>query len=57
MVQVPAAISVAVEPETVQMAGVVDVKLTDRPELAVAVNPTPTDGLTIWPDIGPKVID
>ena len=38
MVQVPDAINVAVEPETVQMAGVVDVKLTGRLELAMAVS-------------------
>ena len=36
MVQVPAAINEAVEPETVQTAGVVDAKLTASPELAVA---------------------
>ena len=38
MVQVPEATSEAVEPETVQMLKVVDVKLTASPELAVAVN-------------------
>ncbi len=36
MVQVPAPSSEAVVPETVQMVGVVEVKLTGRPELAVA---------------------
>jgi hypothetical protein len=36
--QIPTASSAAVEPETVQMAGVADVKLTGNPELAVAVN-------------------
>jgi hypothetical protein len=38
MVQVPKAISEAVEPEIVQMAELDDVKLTASPELAVAVN-------------------
>jgi len=37
MVQVPAAIRVAVGPETEQIAAVVEAKLTGRPELAVAV--------------------
>jgi hypothetical protein len=37
-VQIPAASSVAVEFETVQVAGVVEVKLTGSPELAAAVN-------------------
>lgn len=46
MVQIPVVSSVAVEAEAVQMAGVVDVKLTGRPELAVAVNVTPTVVLT-----------
>ena len=36
MVQVPEAMNVAVVPETVQTEVVVDVKLTVRPELAVA---------------------
>ena len=36
MVQVPVPMNVAVEPETVQTAGVVDAKLTASPELAVA---------------------
>jgi hypothetical protein len=35
-VQVPAAINVAVVLETVQMLAVVDVKVTAKPELAVA---------------------
>ena len=56
MVQVPGASSVAVEAETVQMAGVVEVKLTGRPELAVAVNAIPTDVLAVWAGIVPKVI-
>jgi len=38
MVQVPKASSEAVEAETVQMPGVIEVKLTGSPELAVAVN-------------------
>ncbi len=38
MVQVPAASSEAVAPETVHMAEVVEVKLTGSPELAVAVS-------------------
>jgi hypothetical protein len=36
MVQVPAALRVAVVPETVQMVCVADVKTTANPELAVA---------------------
>ena len=36
MVQVPAALSVAVTPETVQTAGVVEAKLAGKPELADA---------------------
>jgi hypothetical protein len=42
MVQVPAASSVAIEfaDETVHVVGVVEVKLTAKPELAVAVNAT-----------------
>ena len=54
--QVPAASRVAVEAETVQAAGVVEVKLTGSPELAVAVNATPTDVLTAWVGMAPKVI-
>jgi hypothetical protein len=45
IVQVPAEISVAVELKTVQTEGVVDVKLTGRPELAVAIKATGTDAL------------
>jgi hypothetical protein len=56
MVHVPAAKSVAVEPVTVQMAGVVEVKLTSKPELAVADKVTPADVLTIWALIAPKLI-
>lgn len=37
MVQVPAETRVAVLPETVQIAGVSDVKLTGKPEVALAV--------------------
>ncbi len=45
IVQVPAEVSIAVEPETVQTEGVVDVKLTGRPELAEAIKATGTDVL------------
>jgi hypothetical protein len=38
MVQVPACSSVAVLPETLQRVGMSDVKLTGRPEVAVAVS-------------------
>jgi hypothetical protein len=38
MVQIPEASSEAFESETVQMVGVVEVKMTGNPELAVAVN-------------------
>jgi hypothetical protein len=54
MVQVPAAISVAVEPETVQIADVLDVKLTGRPELAVAVKLS--DVPAVWLAMTPKEI-
>jgi hypothetical protein len=37
-VQVPAAAKIAVVPDTVQMVGVVEAKLTVNPELAVAVS-------------------
>jgi len=45
MVQVPSAKNATVEAvaETVQMAGVVELKLTGNPELAVAVNGTGTE--------------
>ncbi len=56
IVQVPAEISVAVEPETVQTEGVVEVKLTGRPELAVAVNAIGTDVLIACAGTAPKVI-
>jgi hypothetical protein len=48
---------VAVDPETAQMAGVVNVKLTGRPELAVAGNAAATDVLTTWGGIAANVID
>ncbi len=54
MVHVPVATSEAVDPETVQMAGVVEVKLTDRPELAVAVKERIE--LRLWAGIGPKLM-
>jgi hypothetical protein len=38
MVHIPAVKSEAVEAETVQMAGVIEVKMTGSPELAVAIN-------------------
>jgi hypothetical protein len=56
MVQVPAANSEAVDPETVQMVGVVELKLTGSPELAVAVSVTPIDVLIGWVGIAAKVI-
>jgi hypothetical protein len=56
MVQVPTEISVTVEPETVQTEKVVDLKLTGRPELAVAGNATATDVLTTWGGIAANVI-
>jgi hypothetical protein len=56
MAQVPEATSVAVDPETVQMAGVVDVKLTCRPELARAVNVIETEVFANWFGIGPNAI-
>jgi hypothetical protein len=54
MVQVPAAIKLAVAPESVQTADVVEAKLTARPELADAetVNGVPT----VWVAIVPKVM-
>jgi hypothetical protein len=54
MVQIPAATSEAVEAEIVQMAGVVEVRLTGNPELAVAVN-TKAE-FTAWAGIAPKVM-
>jgi hypothetical protein len=58
MVQVPSASSVAVEVdvETVQIAGVVEVKPTCRPELAVAVSATPAAELMICAGITLKLI-
>ena len=38
MVQVPEAMNVAVAPETVQVLVVVEAKVTDRPEVAVAAS-------------------
>lgn len=54
MMQLPTASSEAVEPETEQIAGVVDVKLTGRPELAVAVK-TKVE-FAGWTGIGPKLM-
>ena len=56
MVQVPTEISVTVEPETVQTEKVVDLKLTGRPELAVAVSAIGTDVLIACAGIARKVI-
>jgi len=53
-VQVPAALSVAVTPETVQMTGVVEAKLTARPEVAVAERET--DAPAVWVGIVAKVM-
>jgi hypothetical protein len=55
-VQIPGLIGFAVEAETVQMAGVIEAKLTGRLELAVAVNETATDVLGAWAGIVLKVI-
>ena len=52
--QVPAAISEAVEFAAVQKAGVVEVRLTGRPELAVAANIRVE--LAGWAGIGPKLM-
>ncbi len=54
MVQVPAAYSEAADPETQQMVGVVEVKLTGSPELAVAVSVK--DPLIVWGEIGKKLM-
>jgi hypothetical protein len=54
MVQVPGASSIAIDADTLQMVGVVEVKLTGRRELAVAV--TPTNVFTQWAGMAPKVI-
>ena len=53
--QVPAANSEAVKPSTVQTAGVDDVKLTCRPDVAVAVNAS--EEATGWVGIALKLID
>ena len=53
IVHVPAASSDAIEPETVQMVGVEEVKMTDSPELAVAVNAMVE--LAVCAPIDPKV--
>ena len=54
MVQVPAAFRVAIEPDTVQTTGVLETKLTGRPELAVAVKAS--DVPAVWVAIAPKAI-
>jgi hypothetical protein len=53
MVQVPGVTSVAVVPETAQTDGVREVKLTARPELAVALKVT--DVPCTWVAMGAKV--
>ena len=54
MVQVPEASMEAVVPETEQVAGVVELKPTGKPELAVAERAT--DWVRIWAEIAPNVI-
>src|SRR6185369_568542 len=53
MVQVPAAMEVTVEPLTVQIVGVLLVKLTARPEVAVALTVVVPPTLTV---VGLKLI-
>ncbi len=43
-------------PDTVHIAGVMEVKLTGSPELAVAISVTPTDELTACAGIIANVI-
>ena len=52
--QVPAASREAVLPETVQMVGVDDAKLTAKPEVAVAVRVS--DVPVVWPGMAAKVM-
>ena len=52
MVHVPEAMKLAVAPETVQTVGVVEEKVTERPELAVAERASCVPA--IWPGIAPK---
>ncbi len=54
MLQVPAPINVAMEPETVQTAGVVEAKLTARFEVALAVSVRGVP--TVWAAIALNVI-
>ena len=54
MVQVPAAFSVAIAPDTAQTTVSVDAKLTGNPELAVAFNAI--DAPTVCVAIAAKVI-
>ena len=54
MVQYPTTSKVAMLPETVQTAGVVDAKLTGRPDEAVALRLTDADKLVGW--IGAKLM-
>jgi hypothetical protein len=53
-VQVPAVRRVAVVLETVQTLGVVEVKVTARPEVAVALSVSGVP--TIWTGMAPKVM-
>jgi hypothetical protein len=54
IVQVPAVSRVATLPDTAQTDGVVDAKLTGRPEEAVALRLTDADNVA--PGIGGKLI-
>ena len=54
MVQVPAAMKLAVTPETVQTAEVVEAKLTAKPELADAERAKGVP--TVWAGMAPKLM-
>ena len=56
MEQLPGLTSVRVASTTVQISGVFEVKLTERPELAVAVREADGD-VIVRPDGGVNVID
>jgi hypothetical protein len=53
---VPAASSVAAEDDAVQIVGVVELKVTGNPELAVTVNATGSDVLITCVGMDAKVI-
>ena len=55
MVHIPVAINVAVDPETVQTAGVLEANSTGRPELAVAVSVS-GEAPSVWLEIALKVM-